>query len=71
RVNTVEDTLLERTKKLNSELSDVNNEIESLQDRAANIEVDIKNLQRNMRKTVTKREISEIENYMDMMDPVN
>ncbi|MDY6776720.1 MAG: hypothetical protein SVQ76_01280 [Candidatus Nanohaloarchaea archaeon] len=71
RVNTVEDTLLERTKKLNSELSDVNDDVASLQDRAANLEVDINNVQRNMRKMVSKREISEIENYLDLMDPVN
>ncbi len=71
RVNTVEDTLLERTKALNSEVSDVESNIESLQDRAANLEVDIKNLQRNLRKTVTKREISEIENYLNLMDPVS
>ncbi len=71
RVNTVEDTLLERTKKLNSELSDLSNEIDAVHDRAANLEVDIKNVQRNMRKMVTKREISEIENYLDLMEPVS
>lgn len=71
RVNTVEDTLLERTKKLNNELADLTDEIGTLHDRAANLEVDIKNVQRNMRKMVTKREISEIENYLDLMEPVN
>lgn len=71
RVNTVEDTVLERTKKLNNELSEVNNDIQQLNDKTANLEVDINNLRRNLRKTVTKREISEIESYMDLMDPVN
>lgn len=71
RVNTVEDILLERTKKLNSELGDLTNDIETVQDRAANLEVDIKNLQRNQRKMVTRREISEIENYIDLMEPVS
>lgn len=71
RVNTVEDTLLERTKKLNSELGDLTNDIETVQDRVANLEVDIKNIQRNQRKMVTRREISEIENYIDLMEPVS
>ncbi len=71
RVNTIEDTVLERTKKLNTEVSDVNDEIEEVREKTANLEVDINNLQRNLRKTVSKREISEIEDYMDLMDPVN
>lgn len=70
RVNTVEDTLLEKTKKLNSDLGDVSNEVESLQDRTANIEVDIKELRRSLRKTVSKREMTELESYIDMMDPI-
>lgn len=70
RINTVEDTILEKTKKLNKELGDVNNRTEELQDRVRNAEAEIKNLQRQQRKLVTRREFREMEDYMDLMTPV-
>lgn len=70
RLNTIEDTILEKTKKLNKEIGDVNNRTEELEDRVRNAEAEIKNLQRRSRKLVTRREFKEIEDYMDLMAPV-
>lgn len=70
RINTVEDSILEKTKKLNNELGDVTNEVQELQDRMTNLESETKNLKRQTRKMVTRREFSELEDYMDIMTPV-
>ncbi|MFB6180571.1 MAG: hypothetical protein ABEJ93_01710 [Candidatus Nanohalobium sp.] len=71
RVNTLDDTLLKKTKNLNDDLQDVNDEISQLRDRIANIEVDIKEINREKRKFVKSQEIEEIENYMDLMNPIH
>lgn len=71
RVNTLDDTLLDKTKDLNSDIQDLNEEMSELRDRVANIEVDIKEINREKRKFVTSQEIDEIENYMDLMNPIN
>ncbi len=71
RVNTLDDTLLNRTKSLSDDIQDLEDEIESLRDRIANMEVDIKEINREKRKFVTNQEIEEIEHYMDLMNPIN
>jgi len=70
RVNTLDDTLLKKTKSLNSDFQDMNDDISELRDRVANMEVDIKEINRDKRKYVTSQEIEEIENYMDLMNPI-
>jgi hypothetical protein len=45
--------------------------MEEISDRMANIEVDIKNINREKRKFVTSKELDEIENYMDLMNPIH
>ncbi|MFP4229571.1 MAG: hypothetical protein ACLFRK_00340 [Candidatus Nanohaloarchaea archaeon] len=71
RVNTLDDTVLEKNKDLSSDIQDLEDEMEQLRDRVANMEVDIKELNREKRKFVTSSEIDEIENYMDLMNPLN
>ena len=71
RVNTLDDTLLEKTSSLSSDIQDMEDEITDLRDRMANLEVDIKEINREKRKFVTSQEIEEIENYMDLMSPLN
>ncbi len=70
RVNTVEDTLFNKTKKINTELEDINDDVDSLTDRIRNAETEINGLQRQTRKLVTRRELAELEDYMDLMTPV-
>lgn len=70
RVNTVEDTMFNKTKKINTELEDINDTNDELTDRVRNAETEIKQLQRKSRKLVTRREMKELEDYMDLMSPV-
>jgi uncharacterized protein YoxC len=71
RVNTLDDTLLKKTKSINSDIQDLNDDMGDLRDRVANMEVDIKEINREKRKFVTSQEIEEIENYMDLMNPIH
>lgn len=71
RVNTLDDTVLEKNKDLGKDIQDLEDEMEQLRDRVANMEVDIKELNREKRKFVTSSEIQEIENYMELMNPIN
>ncbi|MBC5792984.1 MAG: hypothetical protein H8Z69_02980 [Nanohaloarchaea archaeon] len=70
RVNTLDDTVLEKTKDLSGDIQELEDEIEEIRDRMANMEVDIKDLNRERRKYVSKQEIEEIENYMELMNPI-
>lgn len=70
RVNTIDDSLLEKTNDLQEDIQDLEDEISDVRDRIANMEVDIKELNREKKKYVTQQEIDEIENYMDLMNPI-
>lgn len=71
RVNTLDDTLLDKTKNINDDVQDLSEDMNELRDRIANMEVDIKEINREKRKFVTSQEIEEIENYMDLMNPIH
>lgn len=71
RVNTLDDTILNKTKTLSSSIQDMEDEMEELRDRLANMEVDIKEINRQKRQFVTEQELDEMENYMDLMNPIN
>lgn len=71
RVNTLDESLLNKTKSLSGDIQDLEDEIEELRDRMANIEVDIKEINREKRKFVSEQELDEIENYMKLMNPMN
>lgn len=70
RVNTLDDSLLNKTKSISGDIQDLEDDISELRDRMANMEVDIKELNREKRKFVTSQEIEELENYMDLMNPI-
>ncbi len=70
RVNTLDDTLLDKTQSLNNDVQELRDDMSEIRDRLANMEVDIKELNREKRKYVTSQEIEEIENYMDLMNPI-
>lgn len=71
RVNTLDDSLLNKTNSLNDDMQEFRDDMSELRDRVANIEVDIKEINRERRKYVTSQELDEIENYMDLMNPIN
>lgn len=71
RVNTLDDSLLNKTQNLSKDIQELEDDMDDLRDRIANIEVDIQELNREKKKYVTSQEIDEIENYMDLMNPIN
>lgn len=70
RVQTLDDTLLEKTSDLSDDIQELDDEMTELRDRVANMEVDIKEINREKRKFVTDQELEEMENYMDLMNPL-
>jgi len=70
RVNTLDDTFLNKSKSLSEDIQDLNDDLSEVRDRLANMEVDIQELNREKRKYVTNQEIQEIENYMELMNPI-
>lgn len=71
RVNTLDDSLLDKTQNLSDDLQDLEEEIEEVRDRIANMEVDIKEINREKRKFVTEQQLDEMENFMKLMNPLN
>lgn len=71
RVNTLDDSLLDKTQSLSDDLQELEDEIEEIRDRIANMEVDIKEINREKRKFVTEQKLDEMENFMDLMNPLN
>lgn len=71
RVDALDDTVMNKTEQNSEDIQTLENDIDELSDRMANIEVDIKNINREKRKYVTSQELDEIENYMDLMNPIN
>ncbi|PSH02126.1 MAG: hypothetical protein BRC26_02140 [Nanohaloarchaea archaeon QH_8_44_6] len=70
RVNTLDDSLLDKTNALQEDMQALEDDLEGVRDRVANMEVDIKELNREKKKYVTEQQINEIENYMDLMNPI-
>lgn len=70
QLKNLEDELIEQKRKSNENHNKIESEMSEVRDKIANMEVDIKNLNRKVRKLVPKREIKEIENYMDLINPV-
>jgi len=71
RVDALDDTVMNKTEQNSEDIQGLENDMDELSDRMANIEVDIKNINREKRKFVTSQELDEIENYMNLMNPIN
>lgn len=71
RINTLDDSILEKTKSLSNDIQELEDEIEEVRDRLANIEVDVKEVNREKRRFVTEQQLDEMENYMKLMNPIN
>lgn len=71
RVNTLDDSLLDKTQSLSDDVQDLEDEVEEVRDRIANMEVDIKEINREKRKFVSEQQLDEMENFMELMNPLN
>ncbi|MFB6209638.1 MAG: hypothetical protein ABEJ56_05905 [Candidatus Nanohaloarchaea archaeon] len=70
RVNTIDDSLLEKTGDLQDDIKELEDDLEDVRDRIANLEVDIKEINREKKDFITENELEEVENYMDLMNPI-
>lgn len=70
QVKSLEDRLNKQRKEVTQNRSDIKTETKDLWEEVDNLQAELKNLQRKSRKMVTRREFSEIEDYMDLMSPV-
>ena len=70
RVNTIDDSLLDKTNTLQENIQELEDDLESIRDRIANLEVDIKEINREKKDFITDQELEEVENYMDLMNPI-
>ncbi len=70
RVQTLDDTILEKTEDLQNDIDDLEEEMSEVRDRVANMEVDISEINKEKRKFVKSQELEEMENYMDLMNPL-
>ena len=70
RVNTLDDSLLEKTNSLQDDIQELEDNLSETRDRIANLEVDIKEINREKKNFVSSQELEEIENYMDLMNPI-
>lgn len=71
RVGTLDDSLISKTKSLSNDIQQVEDELGEVRDRVANLEVDVKELNREKRNFVTEQELDEIEKYVELMNPLN
>lgn len=71
RVNTLDESLLNKTKSISNDIQELEDEIEGVRDRVANLEVDIKEINREKRKFVSEQELEEMQNYLKLMNPMN
>ncbi len=70
RMNSLESRFSEELSKIQSQIETVNHRLQELSGRLANMEVDIKRHEGQMAKLVTKKELIEIKEYIDLFGPL-
>jgi len=70
RVNNLDQMFINEIKAMHKTVAENSDSIKLVQDRIANMEVDISNFKRDFKKLVTKTDIREIEAYLDLIKPV-
>ncbi|MDY6770577.1 MAG: hypothetical protein SV186_01320 [Candidatus Nanohaloarchaea archaeon] len=70
QVKNIEDRLNNQKKRVSQNKTDIKEKTEELNEKVENLNAEIKKLQRKTRKLVTRREFSEVEEYIDLMNPV-
>ena len=71
RTKSLEDQILEQKRITLERGLRLDQEMERLRDNMANLKVDVNSQSSRMRKLVSKREIKEIESYMELVNPLN
>ena len=70
RVNKAEQSEILDKNQAVKEVRDVQDTLRLMQDRVANLEVDIQAAHRDIKKSVAHTELKEIQNYIDLINPI-
>lgn len=70
RVNNLDQSLLNETKNINRQIAENSEAVRLIQDRLANIENGLATATREIKRLVTRSEIKEIENYVELIKPI-
>jgi len=70
QVKNIEDRLNNQKKRVSQNKKELSDDVEKLDEQVQNLNAEIKKVQRKTRKLVTRREFNEIEEYIDIMNPV-
>lgn len=70
QVKSLEDQVNQQKRDLTNHEHETKEQFEQVEETLDTIDAEVKNLQRKTRKLVTRREFNEMEEYMDLMNPV-
>lgn len=70
RVNTLETNISLGNKTTNESLNKFDVSTKEIRDRVANIDVDIQNFKKELKKLISKREVKEMQSYIELINPI-
>lgn len=70
QLNSLQTESINQKKNLIEDETSTKNMIKQILDRLANMEVDIDKIHRDMKDMTTRRELKEIENYLELINPI-
>ncbi len=70
QVKNIEDEINQQKNKISTNEDRIQEGLEQLEEKVDNLSAEVHSLQRETRKLVTRREFNELQEYMDLMDPV-
>lgn len=70
RVNTAEQTEILDKNQVVKDIQGIQDELRIVRDRIANMDVDLQAIHREMKKAVAHSELKEMQNYIDLMNPI-
>lgn len=70
RVNKMEQSVMEATQEMNRSIQGFSEGADEMRDKIANISVDIQKINKHMQGLVNRREIKELQEYVDLLEPL-
>ena len=70
RLNTVEKRLMDDFQQATKSFAEIKQDLRKMSDRFANIEVDIRKLNTQTKKMISRKELIELQEYVNLMNPL-
>ncbi len=70
RVNSIEQTVMDATKEMNKSAQAITEDNTALSDNVSNLSVDIKKINARIKNLVTRQELREMQEYMELMKSI-